>query len=65
VAQPAWRPTFAFLCGIALAALPLNTLSVYVFHDVDKDKIDKLNLAFSQLNAEMTMFAIIAACYFS
>jgi len=29
---------------------------VYVFHDVDKDKIDKLDLAFSQLNAEMTMY---------
>jgi hypothetical protein len=43
---------------------PINFLSIYVFHDVDKDRIGQWNLAFLELCLEFGVFALVATGIF-
>jgi hypothetical protein len=40
-------------------AIVLNAVSVYVFHDVDQNKIGHLNEAFAELAVEAVIFSLI------
>jgi hypothetical protein len=43
-----------------LAAVPLNALSAYVFHDVDKDMVGQWSRAFSDQMVEVLFFIFVA-----
>jgi hypothetical protein len=47
------------MLGILSAALLLSAVSVYLFHDVDKDMIGRWNEAFAGLCTESVLFALI------
>jgi hypothetical protein len=47
------------MLGIFCGFLFDSVLSVYVFHDVDQDKINHLNQAFAGLYAEGVLFALM------
>jgi hypothetical protein len=59
-----WRLTSRFFLGIFAAALFTNAVAVYLLHDVDADRIAKLNLAFWELTREFVAFGLIAAAFF-
>ena len=44
-----WRLASRFFLGIFVAALFTNAVAVYLLHDVDPDRIGKLNLAYWEL----------------
>jgi hypothetical protein len=46
------------------ASIFMNALSVYVLHDVDADRIGKLNLAYRELMEEFLLFAVVATAVF-
>ena len=48
-----------FILGIFCAALLSDGISVYIFHDVDEDKIGHWNEAFAGLCAESVLFVVI------
>jgi hypothetical protein len=48
-----WRLTYSFVGGMTVAALPLNAISVYLFHDVDHDRVGQWNLAYLELCGEI------------
>jgi|WetSurMetagenome_2_1015567.scaffolds.fasta_scaffold421420_2 hypothetical protein len=56
-----WRAAIWFFSGMILSALPVNALSVYVFHDVDKDMIGQWHVAYVQLNIELLIVSLIAS----
>jgi uncharacterized membrane protein SpoIIM required for sporulation len=54
-----WRVVLSFFRGVCLSALLLGAVSVYVFHDVDKDLIGKCNIAFRYLAGEVLFFGLL------
>jgi hypothetical protein len=54
-----WRAILLLIFGIFCTALFLDAISVYVFHDVDQDKIGHLNEAFADLSIETVAFSLI------
>jgi len=44
---------------MTIAALPLNAISVYLFHDVDRDRVGQWNLAYLELSEEFLILAVI------
>lgn len=52
-----------FFFGVAVSALPVNALSVYVFHDVDKNRMGQWNRAFGELMVEFLLFSTITALF--
>jgi hypothetical protein len=54
-----WRAILLFMLGIFCAALSIAAISVYVFHDVDKDQIGHWNEAFAGLCTEFVLFTLI------
>lgn len=59
-----WRITFRFFLGISAAALLINAIAVYGLHDVDADRVGKLNLAYWELTLELLVFGLILAVIF-
>ena len=47
-----------------VAVLPVNAVSVYVLHDVDKDRVGRWNLAFLELCEEFLIFSALATGLF-
>jgi hypothetical protein len=47
------------MLGIFCTALFVAAISVYIFHDVDHDKIGRWNEAFAGLGAESVLFTLI------
>jgi len=54
-----WRVVLSFFRGVCLSALLLGAVSVYVFHDVDRDLIGKWNIAFRYLAGEVLLFGLL------
>ena len=54
-----WRAILLFMLGILCAALLSDAISVYIFHDVDKDMIGHWNEAFAGLCIEFVLFTLI------
>lgn len=46
------------------AAILTNAVAVYLFHDVDADRVGKLNLAYRELTLEFLTFALVLAVPF-
>jgi hypothetical protein len=53
------RPILFFMLGILGTALFCSAISVYIFHDVDQDKIGHWNEAFAGLCSESVLFTLI------
>jgi hypothetical protein len=53
------RAILLFMLGILCAALFVAAVSVYAFHDVDKEQIGHWNEAFAALCTEGVLFALI------
>ena len=53
------RTLSLFIVGLFCTSLFLGGVSVYVFHDVDQDKIGHWNEAFADLSAEIAVFDLI------
>jgi len=53
------RTIFLFLLGIFCASLLSDAISVYIFHDVDKEMIGHWNEAFAGLCTESVLFVVI------
>ena len=54
-----WRAIRLLMLGIFCTALFLGAISVYIFHDVDKNKIGHWNEAFADLSIEAAVFSLI------
>ena len=54
-----FRAILLLTLGIFFTALFLGGISVYLFHDVDQDKIGHLNEAFAGLSVEVIVFSLI------
>jgi hypothetical protein len=59
-----WRVGFRIFSGIFVAAVFTNALAVYVLHDIDADRVGKLNLAYAELTLEFLFFALVATTAF-
>jgi hypothetical protein len=55
-----WRLAYSFIGAMTIAALPLNAISVYLFHDVDDDRVGQWNLAYLELCGEFLILAAVA-----
>jgi hypothetical protein len=53
------RAILFLMQGILCTTLFISAISVYIFHDVDKDKIGRWNEAFAGLCAEGVLFTVI------
>ncbi len=53
------RTIFSFLAGMTLAAACVNAISVYAFHDVDKELAGGWNEAYLGLCLESVIFAVV------
>jgi hypothetical protein len=53
------RSIFCLIVGIFCTALLGSAVSVYLFHDVDRDMVGRLNEAFLALCIESILFALI------
>jgi hypothetical protein len=60
-----WRLTLRFFLGIFLAASFTNAAAVYLFHDVDADRVGNLNLAYRDLTLEFLVFGFVLTSIFS
>ena len=47
-----------------VTVLPVNAISVYILHDVDKDRVGRWNLAFFELCEEFLIFSVLASGLF-
>jgi hypothetical protein len=54
-----WRAMLLLILGIFCTALFLDSISVYVFHDVDQAEIGHWNEAFAELSVESVVFGLI------
>jgi hypothetical protein len=54
-----WRAIVFLTLAILCSALVVALISVYVFHDVDRDKLGHLNEVFADLAVEAAIFALI------
>ncbi len=59
-----WRLASRFFLGIFVAAMFTNAVAVYLLHDVDPDRIGKLNLAYWELTLEFLVFSLVLAVTF-
>jgi hypothetical protein len=59
-----WRITNRFFGGMMIAVLIVNFISVYLLHDVDKDRVGRWNLAFFELCAEFLLFGLVVTALF-
>jgi hypothetical protein len=59
-----WRLTSRFFLGTFLAAVFTNAVAVYLLHDVDADRVGKLNLAYWELTVEFVAFGLILTVVF-
>lgn len=55
------RAILFLMLAIVCSALVVAVISVYVFHDVDRDKVGHWNEAFADLAVESVIFAVIIA----
>jgi hypothetical protein len=53
------RTIFLFMQAVFYTALFVGAISVYLFHDVDKDQIGHWNEAFAGLCGEMFLFTLV------
>ena len=53
------RAILLFTIGMLFAALLIAAISVYIFHDVDKDQIGNWNEAFAGLSIEFVLFTLV------
>jgi hypothetical protein len=53
-----------FFGGMILTVLPVNAISVYLFHDVDPDRVGQLNRAFAELCLEFIGFILVVGGLF-
>jgi len=53
------RAILLFMLGVFCTALLTDAISVYAFHDVDKDKIGHWNEAYAGLCSESVLFTVI------
>ena len=53
-----------FFLGIFVAALITNAVGVYLLHDVDADRVGKLNLAYWELTLEFFAFSLVLSLIF-
>ena len=53
------RAILLLMLGVFCTALFIAAISVYIFHDVDKDKIGHWNEAFTGLCIESVLFAVL------
>lgn len=53
-----WRLASRFFLGAFAAAMFTNAVAVYLLHDVDADRIGKLNLAYWELTLEFFVFGL-------
>ena len=53
-----WRLTRNFSFGIIVGGIPINLISVYLFHDVDKERVGQWDPAYNDLAVELTIFAV-------
>jgi hypothetical protein len=56
-----WLLILNFCRGILLSGVLLSAVSVYIFHDVDKELIGKWNIAFRGLLGELFLFGFFVA----
>lgn len=54
-----WRAIRSLVLGMFFTALFLGAISVYVFHDVDKDRIGHWNQAFAEFSIEAVLFSLV------
>ena len=54
-----WRAILFLMLGINCSAPFVDAISVYVFHDVDQDKVGHWNEAFADLSVEMVVFSLV------
>jgi hypothetical protein len=54
-----WRTVYFFTLGVFFAALVSSAITVYVFHDVDRDQMGHWNEAFAGLCTESALFAVL------
>jgi hypothetical protein len=54
-----WRAILFLTLAILCSAVVVAFVSVYVFHDVDRDKIGHWNEAFADLAVEAVIFALL------
>ena len=59
-----WHLTARFFLGIFVAALFTNAVAVYLLHDVDADRVGKLNLAYWELTLEFFAFSLVLTLIF-
>jgi len=59
-----WRLSSRFFLGLFGAAICANAVALYLLHDVDADRIGKLNLAYGELMEEFFIFSAIACAIF-
>jgi len=59
-----WRLTSRFFLGVVAAATFTNAAAVYWLHDVEADRVGKLNLAYWELTLEFLAFGLVLAVIF-
>ena len=59
-----WRLSSRFFIGIFAASVVTNAAAVYLLHDVDADRMGKLNLAYWELTLEFLAFSLVVAAFF-
>jgi hypothetical protein len=59
-----WRLAYNFVGGMTIVALPLNAISVYLLHDVDRDRVGQWNLAYLELCEEFLILAALTLTIF-
>jgi hypothetical protein len=61
---PMWHVGFRLFLGMVTTSIFTNAVAVYLLHDVDIDRIGRLNLAYRELTLESLIFAIVATAIF-
>jgi len=56
--------TSTFFLGILAAATLTNAAAVYLFHDVDADRVGNLNLAYRDLTLEFFVYGFVLSVIF-
>jgi len=59
-----WRIAYSFFGGLMITVLPVNFISVYLLHDVDKERVGQWNLAFFELCEEFLLFGLVVTGLF-
>jgi hypothetical protein len=59
-----WRMGSRLFLGMLAASIFTNAIAVYLLHDVDADRIGRLNLAYWDLTLEFLVFTVVVAAVF-